>query len=167
MSWTIERFARQHDRTGFSCGKPQLDDFLARFVSQYERRSLGRTYVLVRDGGPRVFGYSTLAASQMEFAELPPETSKNLPRHAVPCLLLGRLAVDQSVRGQGLGGMLLNDALTRSLELAERIGIFAVVVDAIDAAAAGFYGRFGFLPLVGHPNRLFLPVDTIRQSGAG
>lgn len=167
MSWAIERFAPRHDRTGFSCGKPQLDDFLTRYVSQYEKRSIGRTYVLVRDDGPRVYGYFTLAASQIQLAELPPDTSKHLPRHQTPTLLLGRLAVDQSVRGQGLGGLLLRDTLSRALAFSELVGVFGVVVDAIDEEAVRFYQRFEFLQFVGYPNRLLPPIASIRDSGAG
>lgn len=115
MSWSIERLAAKHDRTGFCCGKQSLDDFLARYVSQYEKRNVGRTYVLVRDGEPKVYGYFTLAAADIEVADLPPELAKKLPKHPIPALLLGRLAVDQSVRGQGLGGLLLKEALVRGL----------------------------------------------------
>jgi GNAT superfamily N-acetyltransferase len=167
MTWTIERLAGRHDRTGFSCGVTQLDDFLTRYASQYEKRGIGRTHVLVRDNEPRVYGYYTLAAGEIEAARLPPEMAKRLPRHPIPTLLLGRLAVDLSVRGQGLGGLLLRDAFGQAVEIADRVGVFALVVDAIDEDAARFYERFGFNRLPDTPNRLLIPLDTVHQSGGG
>jgi predicted N-acetyltransferase YhbS len=82
----------------------------------------------------------------------------------VPVILLARLAVDQSVHGRGVGGLLLRDALTRSLELSEKLGIHAIVVDALGAGAKTFYERFGFMPLTDDVMRLFLPLSTIRAA---
>src|SRR5437660_861968 len=104
MTTAIERLGGQHDRSGFDCGKPSLNDFLTRFATQYEKRNLARTYVLVRTGEVKVLGYYTLASSAIEFNSLPPEHTKKLPQHPIPAVLLARLAVDQSGRGQGFGG---------------------------------------------------------------
>ena len=112
----------------------------------------------------RVLGYYTLASGAIAAESLPAKQAKRLPRHAVPVVLLARLAVDRSVQGKGLGGFLLRDALTRSLDLSEKLGIHAVVVDALDAEAKAFYQRFGFLALTDDEMRLFLPVGTIRSA---
>jgi GNAT superfamily N-acetyltransferase len=162
--WRIERLDRRHVREGFDCGKPSLNDFLHVLVSQYEKRNLGRTYVVLREGDQRVLGYYTLASGAINAESLPAKQSKKLPRHALPVVLLARLAVDRSVHGKGLGGLLLRDALSRSLDLAERLGIHAVVVDALDAEAKAFYERFGFLPLTDDEMRLFLPLSTIQAA---
>jgi GNAT superfamily N-acetyltransferase len=159
--WRIERLGRGHLRESFDCGKPSLNDFLHALVSQYEKRNLGRTYVALREADQRVLGYYTLASGAIEPESLPAKQAKKLPRHAVPVVLLARLAVDRSVHGNGLGGFLLRDALTHSLGLSERLGIHAVVVDALDGEARAFYERFGFLPLTDNPMRLFLPLSTI------
>jgi GNAT superfamily N-acetyltransferase len=160
--WRIERLGRGHVREGFDCGKPSLNDFLQALVGQYEKRNLGRTYVALQEGDQRVLGYYTLASGAIAVESLPAKQAKKLPRHAVPIVLLARLAVDQSVHGRGLGGFLLRDALTRSLDLSEQLGIHVVVVDALDAEAKAFYQRFGFLPLTDNEMRLFLPVSTIQ-----
>jgi GNAT superfamily N-acetyltransferase len=151
-------------REGFDCGKPSLDQFIHTLVSQYEKRNLGRTYVALPPGEERVLGYYTLASGAISVESLPAKQAKKLPRHAVPVVLLARLAVDRSVHGKGLGGSLLRDALTRSLDLSETLGIHAVVVDALDAEAKAFYERFGFSPLTDDAMRLFLPLSTIQAA---
>ena len=162
--WRIVRLDRGHVREGFDCGKPSLDDFLRVLVGQYEKRNLGRTYVALDGGNPRVLGYYTLASGALDAESLPAKQAKKLPRHPLPVILLARLAVDRSVQGTGLGGFLLRDALTRSLGLSEELGIHAVVVDALDAEARAFYQRFGFSTLTDDEMRLFLPVSTIRAA---
>ncbi len=159
--WRIERLGPDHVRKGFDCGKPSLNDFLHALVSQYEKRNLGRTYVAQQDSDRRVLGYYTVASGSIDTGSLPAKQARKLPRHAVPVVLLARLAVDRSVHGKGLGGILLRDALTRSVDLSEKLGIYAVVVNALDAEAKAFYERFGFLPLTHDEMRLFLPLSTI------
>ncbi len=165
--WRIERLSREHTRDGFDCGQPALDDFLRTLVSQYERRDLGRTYVAVAADDPRVLGYYTLAGGSIDVGGLPLKASRKLPRHPVPVVLIARLAVDRRVQRGGLGGRLLRDALTRSLEVSGQLGVHAVVVDALDAHASDFYKRFGFLELTDSPLRLFLPLSTVRAAAGG
>jgi GNAT superfamily N-acetyltransferase len=164
--WQIEPFTKDHERGEFYCGKESLDEFLRSLVSQYEKRKLGRTYVAVPVGQKKVYGYYTLASAAVSFSSLPVKTSKKLPRHPVPVVLLGRLAVDQSMQGQGLGRTLLMDALKRVLELSERLGVFAVEVKAIDREAMEFYQRYGFVPLLDDELHLFLPTQTIAEAMA-
>jgi len=162
--WSIERLDRSHDRTSFACGKPSLDEFLIRLVSQYEKRNLGRTYVAVQAGDKRVGGYYTLSSSAVAFQSMPKSAANKLPKHSVPALLLARLAVARAAQGQGLGELLLLDAFQRGLDLAERLGIHAVEVDCIDLQAKDFYEKYGFLPLRDDPLHLFLPIATIKRA---
>src|SRR5262249_16022461 len=161
--WRIQPLRASHERGEFSCGKAPLDDFLRLRASQYEKRRLGRTYVALFPSATKVAGYYTLAAGAIAVANLPPEAAKRLPRHPGPVILLGRLAVDQKGEGQGLGKALLRDALRRSLDLAEQLGLFAVEVLAIDAGARDFYASYGFVPLADNDLHLFLPIRTIEQ----
>ena len=105
--------------------------------------------------------YYTLESSAVEFAHLPDELAKKLPRHPVPVVLLARLAVDQSAQRQGIGEILLMDSLARSLQLSETLGVHAVEVFAIDDSATRFYKKYGFVPLTDHVRHLFLPMATI------
>ena len=161
--WHIKPLHASHERGEFSCGKPLLDDFLRLRVSQYEKRRLGRTYVALFPGAKTVAGYYTLAAGAIAVANLPPDVAKRLPKHPVPVILLGRLAVDHKASGQGLGKALLRDAMLRSLELSEQLGLFAVEVLAIDTDAREFYAKYGFVPLADNDLHLFLPIKTIEE----
>jgi GNAT superfamily N-acetyltransferase len=159
--WTIEQLNRSHDRTQFCCGKTSLDQYLQTRASQDEKRRMGRTYVALRPGDKRVYGYYTLAAGTIPFENLPPGPAKKLPKHPVPVILLARLAVDQSTQGQGLGGHLLGDALKRSVTISKTLGAHAVRVDALDEEARAFYEHYGFISLLDNRLHLFLPIATI------
>ena len=163
--WQVEPLGRGHVREGFECGVSSLNDFLRVLAGQYEKRKLGRTYVVVGED-QRVLGYYTLASSEVDAGALPLRLAKKLPRHRIPVVLLGRLAVDRAMHGQGLGAFLLRDALARALSISQQLGNYAVIVDAVDGEAKAFYEKFGFLPLTDQGLRLFLPMATI-VSAAG
>jgi predicted GNAT family N-acyltransferase len=165
--WRIEPLDQTHKRETFACGKPSLDDFIRARASQYEKRHLGRTYVAVKAGDRRVLGYYTIASSALTFEELPPKAAKKLPKHPIPVILLGRLAVDLSDRGQRLGEKLLINALRRSLELSQSLGVHAIEVDAIDTEATAFCERYGFTCLPGQALHLYLTIETIRDLFGG
>lgn len=161
--WVVEPFGAAHERDTFSCGRPSLDDFIRLRVSQYERRRLGKTFVAVPPGGRAVLGYYTLAAGAVSFERLPTDAARRLPRHPVPVVLLARLAVDRASQGLRLGEGLLLDALGRALALSGGLGVHAVEVDALDEAAAAFYRKYGFTPLLDDPLHLYLPIATVED----
>lgn len=80
----------------------------------------------------------------------------------IPVMLMGRLAVDTSEQGKGLGRALLKDAILRTLKAAEIAGMRALLVHALDEKAAEFYLRNGFLVSPIDPLVLMLPLDTAR-----
>lgn len=158
----VELLGKHHDRTGFSCGAPDLDRYLRRQAGQDQRRRVAVPYVLIERETGALLGYYTLSAYGIKLADLPEEVVKKLPRHPlVPATLLGRLAVDTNFHGQGYGELLLLDALRRALRSAARIGSVAVVVEARDDTAEAFYRHFGFIPFADRARRLFLPMATI------
>ena len=164
LNWTIESFDRsRHERTLFDCGVPMLNEWLLTKVSQFEKKDLARTYVLVQNGNVVVKGYYALSNHTVIYDALPEEQAKGLPRIDVPVVLIGRLAVDLSTQGQGMGEFLLIDALRRAEYLAERIGIRAVEVDAINESARKFYVKYGFVSLKDDARHLFLPMHVIRK----
>lgn len=164
LDWVIEPLGKHHDRTAFACGKPSLDDFLRTMAGQYDKRRFGRTFVAVPAGEVRVIGYFTLSASAIPFDHIPPDAARKLPKHPAPVVLLGRLAVDQSAQGNKLGEGLLLDALQRAVDSSAGLGVHAVEVHALDAGAARFYAKYGFVPLLDDPLHLYLPITTIEET---
>jgi predicted N-acetyltransferase YhbS len=145
----------------FDCGEPVLNEFLKSYARQNHDRKLSRTFVALENNSNKVLGYYTVIASEIDAQIIPKTHSKNLPRYPVPVMRIGKLAVDTRHKGQGIGAELLWDALRRANHLSDAVGIYAVVVDAKGEDAAGFYLKYGFLPLSDNPRTLFLPIKTI------
>lgn len=162
-SWLIHRLNKAHDRSSFCSGKSALDDWLKERAGQYDRRDLSRTFVATLSNENRVLGYYALSTHRVVFDALPHPESKGMPQLDIPVILLGRLAVDQSFQGKGLGAFLLIDALRRSLQISEEAGIRAVEVEAIDDNARTFYLKFGFRSLLDDDRHLFLPMHEVRK----
>ncbi|WP_454721136.1 MULTISPECIES: GNAT family N-acetyltransferase [Cupriavidus] len=148
------------DRSTFDCGTGSLNDWLQKTARQHQEKNLSRTYVAVLADDPgKVVGYYALAATLVQTDGM---QGRKLPRE-VSAVLLARLAVDKGSKGRGLGGCLLMHALEAVLATAGIIGVQCVVVDAVDESAADFYEKYGFVPLTNRPQRLVLPLDTVRQ----
>lgn len=151
-----------HDRTTFNSGSEPLDRYLREQVTQDARRRVAACFVAL-DEEQRIAGYYTLASASLLLADLPGSIGKKLPRYpTVPAVRMGRLAVDQAFKGQGLGGALLADALDRAAR--SEIAAYALMVDAKDGAAAAFYQHHGFIALPDSPRTLFLPLATVQAS---
>lgn len=149
-----------HDRTTFNSGSEPLNKYLREQVSQDVSRRVAACFVATTDG-KRIAGYYTLASASLLLSELPPGTGKKLLRYpTVPAVRIGRLAVDQDFKGQGLGGALLADALGRAV--GSEIAAFAMMVDAKDETAVAFYRHHGFIALPDSPRTLFLPLATVQ-----
>jgi ribosomal protein S18 acetylase RimI-like enzyme len=156
----VTRLDPQQDRSQFNSGSAPLDRYFQQQVSQDIKRRVAACFVAVADDG-RLAGFYTLASASLPLTELPAEVSKKLPRYpSVPTIRMGRLAVDQAFKGQGLGGALLADALERSIR--SEIAAFALMVDAKDETAVAFYRHHGFIALPDATMTLFLPLETVR-----
>lgn len=155
---TITALAASHDRSRFASGSEALDRYLATLALQDVKRRLSNCFVALDDTS-RIVGYYTLAATSVPVTELPPEITRKLPRYPVlPACLIGRLAVDTSRQGQGLGGALILDAVLRASR--SDPAIFALLVDAKDERAAAFYRRLEFQAFASASRTLFLPLAT-------
>lgn len=155
----VEPLGANHDRGAFSCGTPELDRYLREQAGQDARRRIAAPFV-ASDDGVRVLGFYTLSATSIQLTEVPQELAKRLPRYPrLPATLLGRLATDLSARGVGLGRFLLVDAMVRAVQ--SEIASFALVVDARDEAAAGFYERESFIRMPDQALRLVRRMDDI------
>jgi GNAT superfamily N-acetyltransferase len=156
----IEPLGKQHDRARFSSGQPDIDDWFRRRASQDERRNVARVFVAANDE-LGIIGLYSLSSYTLALEDLPADLARKLPRYdAIPAARIGRLGRDQRVRGQGVGELMLADAVRRILGAARSVAVFAIVVDAKDDTAAAFYRRFGFQPFPLQPSRLFLLTST-------
>ena len=146
LSFRIERLSTAHDRTRFESGSLPLDRYLREHASQDIKRRMATCFVAVNSETGELAGFYTITAASVALGDFDPEIVKKLPRYpVVPAVLMGRLAIDRSYQGQGLGSTLLGDALLRSSRA--ELGVFAMLVDAKDEAAQRFYERYGFTPL--------------------
>lgn len=149
-----------HDRTTFNSGSAPWDRYLRKQVTQDIRRRVAACFVATTDG-KRIAGYYTLASASLLLGELPASIAKKLPRYpTVPTVRMGRLAIDQGFKGQGLDSALLADALSRAAR--SEVAAYALMVDAKDDAAANFYRHHGFIALPDSSRRLFLPLATVQ-----
>lgn len=164
-AWSVVELGPDHDRGGFDCGHPSLDSFIKQFAGQNQKSGVSRTFVALMPGEATVRGYYSLAAGSVQFGNLTEGQRRRLPRYPVPVAHLGRLAVDRAAQGQGLGSFLLIDALRRVGKVDRDLGIHAVEVVAIDAAARRFSLKYGFTALADDPHHLFISMKAVRQLG--
>ena len=161
-SFRIEALSADHDRSCFASGADALDRYFKEQASQDIKRRIATCFVAVDVTTQDLAGYYTLTAASVALNALAPEIVKKLPRYpVVPAVLLGRLAVARAYQGQGLGGVLLADALKRTARA--EVGVFAMVVDAKDETAQRFYEHYGFTLLPGETRRLCLPIAAALQ----
>lgn len=162
MDLIISPLGRSHDRKSFNCGEHSLNEYLQQYASQDIKRRITKVFVASPPEAPRqVIGYYGLSAGSLDAIDLPEGLRRRLPRYPVPVVLLGRLAIAESHQGEGLGSILIADALQRIVLASQVMAVYAVVVDALDDHAAEFYQQFGFIPLTSRPLKLFLPMDSV------
>jgi predicted GNAT family N-acyltransferase len=163
MTLAIKVLEKKYDKSNFNCGYSLLDDYIKRQARQDVSRDLSACFVLV-DEEDIVKGYYTLSANSVRKEDFSETLQKKWPPnyHDIPTILLGRLVIDNSLKGKGYGQILLIDALKRSLEISENLGTLAVVVDPIDEIAKSFYARYGFI-LLPTSGKMFLPMKTIKE----
>jgi GNAT superfamily N-acetyltransferase len=158
-SWSAPApLAAAHERDAFASGEPTLDHWLRHRALGNEIRGTSRTYVACVDR--RVFAYYCLATGSVGSALAPGRLRRNMP-DPIPVMVLGRLAVDRQWQGRGVGRALLRDAVLRTLQVSEMVGVKALMVHALSEEAGRFYGPLGFYPSPTHPRTLFLPLAAV------
>jgi predicted GNAT family N-acyltransferase len=161
MQLQIKPLEKNQNKVGFSCGHVLLDDYIKKQAKQDVSRNLSACFVLV-DHENTVKGYYTLSSNSIRKDEFSKELAKKLPPSYfdIPTILLGRLAIDQSIKGQRWGEIILMDALNRSLHISTSLGTMAIIVDPVDDIARKFYSKYGFIHLPGS-GKMFIPLKTI------
>jgi GNAT superfamily N-acetyltransferase len=156
----LERLRREHPRSRFKCGEEQVDDWLATKALQNQQKHLSITKVLLDKAGA-IAGYYTLATGQVDFADLPPDVTKRLPRRTLPVAVLAWLGVHTDRHGEGLGRLLLAQALRDCYDAGRTFAFTAVILDCLNESAKAFYQQWDFAELPGHPYRLFLSTKRL------
>ena len=165
LDWREEPIGRHHDRKNFDCGVEDLNIYLSRYARQNHESGGAKTFVAVSPAAPaRVLGFYTISPGAIAFADVPGALTRKLGRYDVPVFRLGRLAIDRSVQGRGLGSDLLLAAGIRALAVASEVGGVALAIDAQDGDAARWYERFGTVPLLDDPLMLILPLAVVTEA---
>lgn len=156
----LERLRHDHPRKPFRCGEQPVDDWLITKALQHQDKHLSVTKVL-RDDAGAIAGYDTLVTGQVDFGDLPAELAKRLPRRLLPVAVLAWLGVSATRQGQGLGRLLLAQALRDCHEAGQTFAFVAVILDCLKDTAKAFYRQWDFAELPGHPYRLFLSAKRL------
>lgn len=168
---TIEPFdPEKHDRTAFSCGVEQIDNFFKKTANKLSKADNSRIYVMTAPDSALI-GFYALNAHAIDYHDLPQKYARSRPANgSIPAAFLSMIGVDRRHSGQGFGGDLLIDALMRIARTSEEIGIAVVILDVLDngdadlvARRKALYAKYGFQPLPSNPLRMLLPVATIRK----
>jgi len=154
--------SRRHIRSDFCCGRDSLDNYIRKQASQDIKRRIATAFVLIDEPETSVLAYYTLSAYTVDVSVLNEDLAKRLPRYPLlPATLLGRLAVDNSQQGKRLGELMLIDALHKSLDSTAQVASLAVVAEALDEKALGFYIKYGFQQFRQEPLKLYLSMKSI------
>lgn len=159
----------RHDRARFSCGTPQVDNFFQKTANKLSKADNLRTFVMVAPGGALIGFYATNAHA-IDCGDLPERFARTRPAHgSIPAAYISMIGVDARYQGKGYGGDLLVDCLARIVHAADALGIAVVLLDVLDcgdpeqvARRQALYTGYGFTPLPSNPNRLFMPMATVR-----
>ena len=166
---------QKHDRAAFSCGTDRLDNFLKRTARKHQAGDFTRVWVATESGKAEILGYYALNAHSLEGDDLPAHLARNAPRFGgIPAVYLSMIAIDRRHQGQGLGRILLADALNRAVAAADQIGLKAVVLDVIEDGGPeltekrrAFYVAMGFQSLPSRSLRMFISIETARKARTG
>lgn len=160
----IELLRKDHNKKDFDCGNATLNIYLRNQAGQDVKRKLSACFVLPDSDTTLIKGYYTLSNNSIPLQSFSQEVRRKLPKSytSIPTTLLGHLAIDKRSQGQGIGKILLIDALKRSYEISKELGSFGVVVDPIDISAKNFYRKYDFIEL---PDRgkMFIAMKTLQE----
>ena len=156
-----EALGPQHRLEGFDCGKPALNDWLLRHARQAQGSGSAKTFVVADDA--QVVGYFSLTVGQINTLDAPERMRKGIGQYPLPVVILARLAIARAYQGRGLGVALLQDAIRRTMLIAEQAGIRALLTHPIDAEASRFYTRFGFIASPLREQQLLLLLKDARK----
>lgn len=167
MNVDIRPLTKDLDRAGFSCGNTSLDEWLLNYAWQNQAKSATRTFVAIDELSSRVIAYYACTVTSVQPANITFVQKYFSSKYPIPAFLLAKLAVDNDYKSKGVGSLLLRHALMNALAVSEKVGLQAIVVDAIDENAANFYRHNGLTSFEEQPLKLFIPIKVVETSVNG
>ncbi|BAZ17126.1 acetyltransferase, GNAT family protein [Calothrix sp. NIES-4071] len=162
MEWIFCPIDGSMRREEFDCGNLELNDYLKKYAKQNDEKGIAKTFVAVPQFGLKtVLGYYSTSMAEIKRESLPKSYTKKLPRYPLPAMRIGKLAVDKSMQGRGLGRELLMQCFRSAVKFSSEIGLFSITVDAIDEQAKAFYLKYNFIPFDDNELSLFIPMKTV------
>lgn len=176
----IERWQpERHDRSGFDCGVPRLNNFLNLSAKKQQKDHMIRVYVAVEPGKPAILGYHAINVGMMQVGEMP-RPPRGTPAHGeIPVLFLGQVAVDRQARGLGIGSLLMHHVFEKACVISREAGCHALLLDVMSDEGAeeggseafarrqDWYRAFGFQSFASNPARMFMTLKQIQASVGG
>lgn len=162
-NWQICKLEKTSNKQEFDCGIEELIEYIKKYARQSQDRGLATTFTIISQIDKKVIGYYSLTLSKIEKEELSLEKQKGLPNCEIGVILLGKLARTLSEKGSGLGEKLILDAMHRVYKISEEIGIYGLIVDAINEKAKIFYKKYGFIELPDQLMRLMIDKKTLKS----
>jgi GNAT superfamily N-acetyltransferase len=159
-----ERLNSSHLLSGFDCGEGALNAWLEAYARVASGANSARTYVVVDGDQGRVVGYHALSLGSISHEQATARSAKGMPRHPIPVVLLARLAVDETVKGMGIGATLLVDAMMRAVAVSDEVAARTLLAHALTPDARRFYEHFGFEASPSDPLNMQLLISDIRRS---
>lgn len=173
MSWSntfVELDKARHDRASFTCGEPELDDYIRTKAAKHMASFVSKTMLLptadpLPNGKYPICTFYTVTPTSIEKESLPQALARKLPHYPVPVFLIAQLAVNSQYRGQGLGKIALVHALEYLYGVSRHMPAYAVLVDCLNESVQAFYAQYGFEALCMHKGkvRMYLPMSTVAQ----
>lgn len=156
-----EALGPQHSFDSFDCGQVALNEWLLRHARQAQGSGSAKTFVVCE--AHQVVGYFSLTVGQVDTLDAPQRIRQGMGQYPIPVVILARMAVHQAHQGRGIGAGLLQDAICRTLQISEQVGVRALLTHPIDTKAAQFYARFGFIPSPLREQQLLLLLKDARR----
>ncbi len=158
--YRILLFDKKYQKDNFDCSNEELNLYLKQYANPDLKRRVAQVFVICPSNSEEIIGFYTLSVFSIKVSSMPPQFAKKSPKYPIPVSLLGRLAVDKNYQGQGIGGLLLADAIKRVILASSIIAIYALVVSAKNETAKKFYARYRFIELLENKENMFLPLKT-------
>ena len=166
----IRKFDKNdHTRDKFDCGHERLNNYLKKSASKLQKGDFARVYVAVEPGKPEVLGYHSINFGTLDGQALE-KTPRDAPTHMqLPVLFLGQIAVTSDAGGNGIGSLLLHHVFEKAVQLADKAGCWAIILDAVDddgedafKRRVRWYETFGFETMPSMKCRMFITLKKVR-----